>query len=187
MEFEYKQLSREASAEIRQRFIDLFIDVEDESYVKYILPLKPDDIWVGHEDWHIVSYLWNSLKNEYRNKAKLSEITDYLQNLGDKEIYVMFDIRPKKHIYPDNEEDCKTLTYPYTNLFSSDTVVKMSAAELSKVIINDVNATAYKQLIFGDDLYAFDESFQWFIATTHSFVLDDNGCDTDEKICYGKI
>ena len=176
--YDYMVLPKEKSASLRNRFIDEFVDVNAENYIKYIKPLKADDVWEGYG--HCMYFLWCCLKN--KKLSSLSAIKAHLSSLGDKEIYVMFDIYPKEHILPDGYD---SIYPPHTKLFPSDSVLKMNADEFLKVITNDLEnneSDVYNQF-FGEDFYAFDESFKWYIATTHEF-LDDEGT---QRICYSNI
>lgn len=180
MNFAYERLSKDESLKIRQKFIDSFVDVNKEWYIKYIKPLKADDVWQGFGHCH--SYLWSCLKDGGDKLVKQSVITEYLSRLGDKELYVMFDVYPKEHILPDGY---KNFHPSYTKLFPSDTVLKMSADEFLKVLINDMSSGVYDQF-FGEDIYAFDESLEWFAATTHEFFEDEQGVAAD-RICFAEI
>lgn len=180
MEYKYDIMPKKVSLDIRQRFVNSFIDENHEFYVKYIKPLSADDVWIGFG--HCMSHLWSCIKKEYKNIVSLSAITDYLQSIGDKEIYIMFDILPKKHIFPAGFAE--SIWQSNSKMFSSDTVLKMSADVFLKILdhdlnYHDINAGPEIQ-IFGEDIYAFDDSFNWFVATTHDFNDESN----IERICY---
>lgn len=174
-QFQIEQLPKEKSLELRRKFIDLYVDVDDEKYVKYIRPVGSDDIWYGYG--YIVSYLYACLKEEYRRKITLLSVLEQLKGMKNKSLFVMHDVRPKAHYYPDS---CPIIAEPFTKYFSSDIVLKLTADKLLEILSHDLECD-FKKRYFGEDLYVFDETLGWFIALTHDCFSDENEI---ERICY---
>lgn len=159
--------------EIRERFINLYIDTSSPNYVKYIKHVKATDVVYGYGI--ISAYLFDSLKPGSYDIVAFHEAIEMLKTLGDKQVWVMFDIHPKEHIFPDS---CPTFPYPYpyTKHFSSDTVLKMGADKVIEILLMD-SSLPIDQHIFGEDLYVIDESFDWYVAFSHTEMPSgENAC-----------
>lgn len=172
-----KILPKETAYEIRANFIDLYVDKSCCHYVKHIEPLKVDDVWDELDLEHSDGYLHACLKKEIRYTFKVSEALKYLEKLGDKKLFVMFDIRAKEV----SEDDSAITPIPYTKYFSSDVVLEISAESLCEIIMHDMKCSDPRNIYFGKDMYIFAQSLKWHIALTH-YDLPDG-----EAICYSNF
>ena len=170
--FESKIIPSESACRIRERFIDLYVDTARENYVKYIEPLKATDVVYGYGIR--VSFLWDCLKDGSYRTEGFHKAVELLRQLGDRQVFVMWDIRPKEHIYPD---PCPTLRIPYTRYFLSDTILKMKANEVTEILLHDLGLHPDEQY-WGEDVYVTDESLGWYIAFTHNEIT------AGELLCY---
>ncbi len=182
MKLDFEKLSKEDSHKIRQNFIDRFVDTSHDLFVKYIRDAKADDIWEGYG--HIASYLFACLKNSVSHKEYTSKAFEYLNGFNKNDtLFVMFDVRPAKRIYPDG---CRSIAEPYTKYFDSDTVLRIYADKLYDILIHDYKCTVAENLIFGEDLYVFEPSMKWYIAFTHNYFVDEQGRECGQY-CYTNI
>lgn len=154
---------------IRERFINLYVDTSSSRYVKYIKPLKATDIVYGY----ICGYLFDCLKPGTYDIVAFHKAIELLRMLGDKQVFVMFDIRPKENITPYAHE---ALAHSYTKHFSSDSVLKMSADEVIEILLKDQSLPCQEH-IFGEDLYVIDSSLNWYVAFSHTEMPSgENAC-----------
>ncbi len=170
--FENNIIPAESAYRIREQFIDLYVDTSRKNYVKWIKPLKAADIVYGYGVR--VSFLWDCLKEGSYRMEGFHKAVDILRKLGDRQIFVMWDIRPKEHIYPDS---CPTLQIPYTRYFLSDTVLKMEADKAADILLHDLGRHPDEQY-WGEDIYVMDKSLGWYIAFTHNEITPG------EILCY---
>ncbi len=185
--FELKIIPAKTAYKIRERFIDLYVDTSCENYVKYIEPLKTADVIHGYG--LRVSFLYDCLKVGSYYEERFRKAVDYLRKIGNHQVFVMWDIRPKVNIYP-----YPTISYPYTKYFLSDTVLQMEADEAAEILLHDAGLHPNKQY-WGEDLYIMDHSLRWYIAFTHNEMTPgENACyisleafDIDDKAPDDKV
>lgn len=181
--FESKIIPAKTAYTIRERFIDLYVDTTCENYVKFIKPVKAADVIYGYG--LRVSFLYDCLKVGSYYVERFHKAVDCLRQFDKHQVFVMWDIRPKEHIYPDSYP---TIQYPYTKYFLSDTVLQMEADDVAEILLHDVGLHPKKQY-WGEDLYIMDDSLSWYIAFTHNEMASgENACyislqafDTDDK------
>ena len=181
--FESRIIPKESAYRIREQFIDLYVDTSCETYVKYIKSLKATDVVYGYG--MRVSFLYDCLKVGSYYTEEFHKAVNSLRKLENRQVFVMWDIRPKKHIYPDSSP---TIPYPYARYFLSDTVLQIEAGEVAKILLHDVGIHPTEQY-WGEDLYILDDSLRWYIAFTHNEMASgDNACyvsleafNTEEK------
>ena len=169
--FESRIIPRESAYRIREQFVDLYVDTSCETYIKYIKSLKATDVVYGYD--MRVSFLYDCLKVGSYYTEEFHKVVNFLRRLENRQVFVMWDIRPKKHIYPDSYP---TIPYPYTRYFLSDTVLRIEANEVAEILLHDVGLYPTEQY-WGEDLYVFDDSLRWYIAFTHNEMASgDNAC-----------
>ena len=137
--------------EIRANFINNFVDTTTDHYKKYIATLKkyPDGMCYD-------GYLWDSLKADYEIIEKtMEQAIDYLIAKGD--VFVMWDNYSNHRVF-----DNAILSYNYPK----KTIIQMNSAELCKYIKNEWGDYFNKKYL-PDDIYIFDNSFNWYVIFTH--------------------
>ncbi|MBQ4562355.1 MAG: hypothetical protein IJA55_08530 [Clostridia bacterium] len=170
--FESNIIPAECAYRIRKRFIDLYVDTSHKNYVQWIKTMKATDVVYGYDIRF--SFLWDCLKKESYRREEFHKAVDILRRLDDRQVFVMWDIRPKEHIYPDS---CPTLPYPYTKYFLSDTILKMEANKVTEILLHDLGRHPNEQY-WGEDVYVMDESLDWYIAFTHNEIT------SGKILCY---
>lgn len=158
MRFEVIDLKR--AKQLRERFIECFVDTKSEYYRKYCL----------QADETVRGFLWDTLKvYSEKNICTQEQAAEFLEKNGS--VYFMWDLWRKGTVFADK--------YP-------NAVIKADGAELGRLSVNEWNAELdaekhdcyieYPQL--PSDIYVFDESFSWYVVFTHEF--DD--CDSPDDI-----
>ena len=98
MKFEYQMVMREKSEYLRKKFIDSFINKSHELYA--LIDGVSADEEVTNFEGYMESYLWSCLKSEYKVKTDFYSMMNYLGKMEKEKVYAMWDVRPKKVIYP---------------------------------------------------------------------------------------
>ena len=175
--FESNIIPTKEALEVRSSFIDRYVDTSNINYVKYIKPLKATDVLYGYGIR--VSYLFDNLKTGSFCTVGFNKAIELLRTLGNKQVFIMFDIRPQEHICPDS---CTYVPYPYTKHFSSDSVLKMNSDKVIEVLLKDQSLPCDQQ-IFGEDLYIIEESVNGFFAFSHTEMSSgENACFISRNI-----
>lgn len=170
MNFDYTKIPKEKAYELRQKFIDTFVDTSHDLYVKYIRDLRASD--TVNAKGFVVSFLWSCL---HKSTAKIVDFYDtirYLHRLKNEKVCVMWDIRPEKVIYPPEWQAYSAYTPPCELLLKSDEMISIEPKELCEVLLHDHHIEEHKtddiaQYFLREDVYIFDETCTWYIALTH--------------------
>lgn len=170
MNFDYTKIPKEKAYELRQKFIDTFVDTSHDLYVKYIRDLRASD--TVNAEGFVASFLWSCL---HKNTAEIADFYDamrYLHQLKTEKVLVMWDIRPQKVIYPAEWQAFSVYTPPCELLLKSDEMISAEPKELCEVLLHDHHIEEHKtgdiaQYFLREDVYIFDETCTWYIALTH--------------------
>ncbi len=183
MNFEYTKIPEKTAYKLRERFIDVFVDTSKDLYIKYIRALKANDT-VNAEGFK-VSFLWSCLKKSVANKVDFYDAMRFLHGQKSENVFVMWDIRPLKIIYPEEWWEKSVYTPPCEIVLKSDEVISVPPKELCQVLIHDYNIEAHRigdisEYFLREDVYVFDESFTWYIALTH----EEADTDSKKRLCF---
>ena len=160
--------------ELREKFIEAFVDTSTERY-KELAKVKPADTVY---DSCVVRYMYDTL---YWDRTTVVPFSRALQTVAEKNrVYSLWDIHPTViHIkYP-------SLNGPkphYLELYKTDTVIEWDADELAALLekeLGDYKTTDYLHNSLPEDIYIFDDSFQWCVIFTHSPTREDY----EERAC----
>ncbi len=176
---QYVEVDRTQAYELRRRFIDAFVDQTCERYITSILPVQANGVRICRYD----AYLRDCLKYEKCRVATIFQLIPVLAGKGNQPVYVMWDLRPKK---------TEGAFYgPWTEHFSSDTVIEVCADHLAKILRQENEFSHYyaDHMQLSEDLYIFDSTMSWFLATTHSDIQNDKEIDgvffgKGNRLCY---
>ena len=182
MKFEYQKVTREKSKCLRRKFIEAFINKSHELYAR-IDGVSADEEVTDFEGY-TESYLWSCLKSEYKVQADFYSMMNYLGKMEKEKVYAMWDVRPKKVIYPVKVNFYK---HPYLDNFRTDDVIEIAPKELCEILLRDQHIDEKCSFIreicdtyLPDDVYIFDETFSWVMAITHEANENHDRC------CFGK-
>ena len=132
MHFDYTKIPMDKAYELRKRFIDTFVDTSCEHYVKYIRDLKVNEPVNG--EGLIVSHLWSCLKKDNEYLVEFYSAMRYLYQRKNERVFVMWDIRPEKVVYPEHwPKFFKPYIPEYEILLKSDEVISVEPKELCEV------------------------------------------------------
>ncbi|MBQ8408987.1 MAG: helix-turn-helix transcriptional regulator [Clostridia bacterium] len=164
------QIPKEKAYELRKKFIDAFVDTSHDLYVRYIRDLRADDIMQA--EGLIVSHLWSCLKKSNAEIVDFYDAMCYLNQRQNEKVFVMWDIRPEKVIYPQSWSAYRTYTPPCEILFKSDEIISIEPKELCEVLLHDHHMVEdqivdMSRYFLREDVYVFDETCTWYIALTH--------------------
>ena len=112
----------------------------------------------------------------------------YLHQQKSENVFVMWDIRPSKIIYPEAWQSYSVYTPPCELVLKSDEVISITPKELCEVLIHDHHIETQRlgdimEYFLREDVYVFDETFTWYIALTHEEVKADN----NNRLCLSNI
>jgi len=177
MHFEYTKIPEEQAYALRKRFIDTFVDASNDLYVRYIRDLRAND--TVNAEGFVVSFLWSCLKKNNAYKVDFYAAMRYLHQQKSEKVFVMWDIRPAKMIYPKAWQDYPTYTPACELLLRSDEVISITPKELCEVLIHDHHIEMHSlgdisEYFLREDVYVFDETCTWYIALTHEEVDTHN-------------
>lgn len=186
MNFEYTKLPTEKAYMLRTKFIDTFVDTSHPSYIKYIKGLKADDVISGVG--FTASFLWCCLYKQHKRLVDFYSAIRYLHGLKNKQVFVMWDIRPQKLVYFGDFHRFNTFTYECERLLKSDEVISIAPKELCEVLLHDhyMRERCLANIIhffLRENLYIFDETFTWYIATTHEWKTSNY----DKRIVFSNV
>ncbi len=186
MNFEYKKIPEEKAYELRNKFIDTFVDTTKDLYIKCIKDLRANDI-VNAEGFR-VSFLWSCLKKNIAYKADFYDAMRYLHRQKSENVFVMWDIRPSEIIYPEAWQSYSVYTPPCELRLKSDEVISITPKELCEVLIHDCHIETHHlgdicEYFLREDVYVFDETFTWYIALTHEEVDTNN----KKRLCFSNM
>ena len=148
-EKQIKIIQNEIANKLRERYTYTFINTENEHYKKHILTLK-----LYSDGLCYSGYLWECLINPV--VIRENEVFDFLCNYSGN-VYVFWDIHSKD----------KILTENYWR-FDKNAVLEFD----SKLLIENCK-------YLPEDIYVFDDSFEWTYILTHE---DKDGCRICAKI-----
>ena len=187
MHFDYTKIPMDKAYELRKRFIDTFVDTSCEHYVKYIRDLKANDTVNG--DGFIVSHLWSCLKKDNNYLVDFYSAMRYLYQRKNESVFVMWDIRPEKVVYPEHwPKFFKPYIPEYEILLKSDEVISVEPKELCEVLLHDHHMEEHRivdinRSFLREDVYVFDETFTWYIAPTHEEYTTHN----EKRVCFSNV
>lgn len=171
----FQIVTEDLKRDLRQKFINEFVNSDSEHFKKYIDTLKqyPDGLCYD-------GYLWDCLKIDYSlRETTMEQAILYLKNKS--RVFVMWDIFSKyrvpiKRILSDD--------YP------KDTIIEIDSLELCQVIQNEwCNQDVTKGKYLPEDIYVFDNTMNWYVVFTHegyeSSIKPELGEDDDYiRICF---
>jgi len=187
MHFDYTKIPMDKAYELRKRFIDTFVDTSCEHYVKYIRDLKVNEPVNG--EGLIVSHLWSCLKKDNNYLVDFYSAMRYLYQRKNERVFVMWDIRPEKVVYPEHwPKFFKPYIPEYEILMKSDEVISVEPKELCEVLLHDHHMEEHRivdinRSFLREDVYVFDETFTWYIATTHEEYTTHN----EKRVCFSNV
>jgi len=187
MYFDYTKIPMDKAYELRKRFIDTFVDTSCEHYVKYIRDLKVNEPVNG--EGLIVSHLWSCLKKDNNYLVDFYSAMRYLYQRKNERVFVMWDIRPEKVVYPEHwPKFFKPYIPEYEILMKSDEVISVEPKELCEVLLHDHHMEEHRivdinRSFLREDVYVFDETFTWYIATTHEEYTTHN----EKRVCFSNV
>lgn len=137
------------SIELRKKFVDTFTDKSIANY----------DDYVGYKKFNdgicYLGYLWNVYDS---NRCLYPDRSETLRLLAEKdEIYVMWDIQ----------------TFMYSAItvrpnISKDRILKTTGKDLAKQLTEDFSLPKEERSWLPEDIYIFDDTFDWHITFTHT-------------------
>ena len=183
MHFDYTKVPKETAYALRSNFIDAFVDTSHELYVKYIRDLRADETVQG--EGFRVSFLWSCLRSGTADTVDFYAAMRYLYQLKNETVYVMWDIRPEKMIYPKSWSEYPSYTPPCEILLKSDEMISIDPRELCEALLHDhhmeedriLDASRY---FLRQDVYIFDETCAWYVALTHE-------THDQKRLCFSNI
>ena len=186
MNFEYTKIPEEKAYDLRKRFIDTFVDTSKELYIKYIKDLQAKD--TVNAEGFVVSFLWSCLKKNVAYKVDFYDAMRFLHKRKNENVFVMWDIRPYKVIYPEEWWEKSIYTPPCELILKSDEVISITPKELCEVLIHDHHIETHRlgdivEYFLREDVYVFDETFTWYIALTHNEVDTHN----EKRLCFSNV
>lgn len=186
MNFDYTKLPVDKAYALREKFIDTFVDTSHPLYIRYIRDLKADDVVQG--EGFIVSFLWCCLRKDCDRLVDFYSAMRYLYRLENKHVFVMWDIRPREVIYPEDWPKCPVYIPECEIRMKSDEVIAVEPKELCQALLHDHHIEAHwlgdiGEFFLREDVYIFDETFTWFIATTHEEKTTHN----EKRICFSNV
>lgn len=127
---------------IRSRYIESFVDIESARYKKQILSKQR-----FVDGFYYTGYLWDCLKN-----ASLIFGDEAAEELTKKQqiLYVLWDLHSDERIY----------VHDFWK-FPKDAILLLHAQDLVAGLE-----------FLPDDIYVFDDKFDWSIVFTHEFTAD---------------
>lgn len=187
MHFDYTKIPMDKAYELRKRFIDTFVDTSCEHYVKYIRDLKVNEPVNG--EGLIVSHLWSCLKKDNKYLVDFYSAMRYLYQRKNERVFVMWDIRPEKVLYPEHwPKFFKPYIPEYEILLKSDEMISIEPKELCEVLLHDHHMEKHRivdinRSFLREDVYVFDETFTWYIAPTHEEYTTHN----EKRVCFSNV
>lgn len=155
---EFKVVEAKLAEQLREKFIERFVDTEGERFHDYY---DESDKYVRH-------FLWDHLKRSFEVCTQ-EQAAEYLQNRGD--VYFMWDFWREGTVFADKYRGA---------------VIMANGGDVGRLAIDEWNAEIeaekhdcyieYPQL--PSDIYVFDDSFSWYVVFTHEF----NDCDKLDDI-----
>ncbi len=155
---------------LRQAFINAFVDTSTD-YYKNISKIEPDTVVYGA---YYFSYLWDTL---YQDNTETISFDNAIKLIVQKnQVYSMWDIRPKEIVDP--------FPYPplkphYLDIYNSDTIIKWESAELTALLdkeLGDYSTYDCLTATLPEDIYIFDDTFEWSVLFTHSAIDGERIC-----------
>jgi hypothetical protein len=183
MNFDYTKIPTEKAYALRKQFIDAFVDTSHELYVKYIRDVQASDIVQG--EGLVLSHLWSCLHKSTAHVVDFYAAMRYLYRLKNETVYVMWDIRPEKIVYPKSWSDYPSYTPPCEILLKSDEMISIDAKELCEVLLHDHHIAEDRivdmsRYFLREDVYIFDATCTWYIALTHE---EHN----QKRLCFSNV
>lgn len=171
------------AGELRAKFIKAFVDTSTDYFKKNIENVKPTDI---QYDTYSCAYLRDTL---YWNTSTVITFNSAIQIISEKKrVYSMWDIQATP-IFTD--PDILFLKPHYLDLYKSDTIIEWDTDELAALLqkeLGDYDSTDCEQNTLPEDIYVFDDSFEWNVIFTHSPTKSPemiNGVrQREERLCF---
>ena len=170
MYFDYTKIPKEKAYALRKKFIDAFVDTSHNLYVRCIRDIKANES--VRAEGLVVSFLWSFLQKDMAYKVDFYAAMRYLYRLKKEKVFVMWDIRPKNVVYPQEWPACPVYTPECEILLKSDEVISIEPKELCEVLLHDHHIEEHRigdisRYFLREDVYIFDETCTWYIALTH--------------------
>ena len=181
----HKIMDPAKAAALREAFINAFVDTSTDCY-KELAKIKPSDYYKQLEkgtfditDPHGVRYMYDTL---HRDTYTIVPFDRALQAVAEKPcVYSMWDIDPPVLYNGDPPRVADTQPH-YLELYKPDTVIQWETDELAPLLekeLGDYKTTDYLHNTLPEDIYIFDDSFQWCVIFTHSPTREDY----EERLC----
>lgn len=185
MYFDYAKIPEEKAYALRENFIDAFVDTSHDLYVRCICDIKANETVKG--EGLIVSHLWSCLRKDSANKVDFYAAMRYLYQRKNEKVFVMWDIRPEKVVYPPEWPAVCTYTPECELLLKSDEVIAIEPKELCEVLLHDHHIEEHRigdisRYFLREDVYIFDETCTWYIALTH-----EEDALLKKRLCFSNI
>lgn len=171
-------LNQTDSESIRENFINIFVDTKT-SYYEKISRIDPKII-VNQRTCY---FLHDTLLISKRKLIKYEEALQFLSQ-QDGNVYVMLELQ---NIMTGQYEDEESRLLK-NNGYSGNTVLITDSRELSKIILYDNTSEGlkrYSERQLPEDIYVFDKTYEWYIAFTHGFLMNNIGENC--RICFSNI
>ncbi|GLC30964.1 hypothetical protein [Clostridium omnivorum] len=134
-------LTKDEAQNIRNKYIELFVDIHKEYYKKYIGALKKYSDGLCY-----TGYLWDCIKDVVVIDLQyVGAVSNKLNT-----VYALWDIHTAERIFIED----------YWK-FGKDSILKLDFDELMKNLE-----------YLPEDIYIFDENFNWTIVLTHEYIDD---------------
>lgn len=183
MNFDYTKIPTENAYALRKQLIDAFVDTSHELYVKYIRDVQASDIVQG--EGLVLSHLWSCLHKGTAYVVDFYAAMRYLYQLKSETVYVMWDIRPERIVYPESWLDYPSDTPPCEVFLKSDEMIAIGSKELCEVLLHDHHIAEDRivdmsRYFLREDVYIFDATCTWYIALTHEEHMK-------KRLCFSNV
>lgn len=183
MNFDCTKIPTEKAYALRKQFIDAFVDTSHELYVKYIRDIRANDTVQG--EGLVLSHLWSCLQKNTAHIVDFYAAMRYLYERKDEKVFVMWDIRPEKIVYPKSWSVYPSYTPPCEILLKSDEMISIEPRELCEVLLHDHHIAEDRiadmsRYFLREDVYIFDETCTWYVALTHEE-------HKQKRLCFSNI
>lgn len=185
MYFDYTKIPEEKAYALRKKFIDTFVDTSHNLYVRCIRDIKANESVKA--EGLVVSFLWSCLQKDMAYKVDFYAAMRYLYRLKKEKVFVMWDIRPEKVVYPQEWQTYPVYIPECEILMKSDEVISIEPKELCEVLLHDHHIEEHRigdisRYFLREDVYIFDETCTWYIALTH-----EEDTARKKRLCFSNI
>jgi len=146
--------------QLREKFIQNFIDTTTNYYCKYLTAKN------YYDGFYYLGHLWETIPNSNTRAIYPDEA---YKLLSDKDkVFVMWDMRTMTN-----------MGKAYHYKVPRDMMIEMNGNELSEVIKTDKTLPVEQRSFLPEDIYIFDKSLYWYIIFTHEFTENGDLCITN--------